>query len=264
MRLFYLVFQNFGRDSTQSTSSTSSTLPFAFESTVFSTHTNLFEMDYNVHKSNSTYLSDLDLSRTSIVARLILPGLQILGRELSASGNENRKTGRTAIVLGAVYCDFQKEILPYTRYHVKSRLLAWDTKWFYIISHFIKGGGSKKGANAKPVVLAIALSKYVGKKGRWTIPPEDILRVGGFVPQKPESATPSQASTNTLGGTVGTSSATTTVVVLESKVRGRLNGNWKVNGTDWDYNQFELERQKGIKAVEAFARASEAFDNKLF
>jgi hypothetical protein len=264
MRLFYLVFQNFGRESTPSTGLGASTLPFAFESTIFSTHTNLFEMDYNVHKSNSTYLSDLDLSRTSIVARLILPGLRILGRELSTPGREDRKTGRTAIVLGAVYCNFQKEILPYTRYHVKSRLLAWDTKWFYIISHFIKGSGSEKGTNAKPAILAIAVSKYVGKKGRWTIPPEDILRVGGFVPQRPGIAIPSRPSTNNLGSTVRTSSATATAVVSEPKVRGRLNENWKVNGTDWSYDQFELERQRGIKAVEAFARASEAFDNKLF
>ncbi|KAI5279723.1 hypothetical protein KEM54_004031 [Ascosphaera aggregata] len=39
-------------------------------------------MDYNLHKSNSTYFSDLDVSRTALVTDIYTPGVELIRREL--------------------------------------------------------------------------------------------------------------------------------------------------------------------------------------
>ena len=44
----------------------------------------MWETDYNFHKSNSTYFSDLDVARTALVTRLYSPGVGLVSKELDA------------------------------------------------------------------------------------------------------------------------------------------------------------------------------------
>ena len=46
-------------------------------------------------------------------------------------------------MLGAVQCSFKKEIAPYEPYEMWSRILCWDRKWIYVVSHFVKKGAVK-------------------------------------------------------------------------------------------------------------------------
>ena len=116
-------------------------------------------------------------------------------------------------MLGAVSCSFKREIKPYKAYEVLGRLLCWDRKWMYIVSHFVRKGavrptgyllqpwrrsqdrkdkngketeGSAEKTGPNPAIFASAISKYVFKKGRLTIPPERILQDSGLLPSKPE------------------------------------------------------------------------------
>ena len=50
------------------------------------------------------------------------------------------KKGRFEIRLGGVSCLFRKEIRPYEKFEVWTRVLAWDQKWLYVICHFVKPG----------------------------------------------------------------------------------------------------------------------------
>ncbi|KAL2826623.1 hypothetical protein BDW59DRAFT_171724 [Aspergillus cavernicola] len=161
------------------------------------TRSPLTECDHNMHKSNSTYFTDLDISRGSLVLLLFVQRLSF------------RPTPKTAtIILGGVQIVFRKEILPYQGYEVWSRVLSWDEKWVYIVSHFVRRGAvrhrgyllqgrggiggqsilSNNGAGGKTgkeaMVFASAVSRYVFKQGRRTVPPEQMLFECGLLPKE--------------------------------------------------------------------------------
>jgi hypothetical protein len=149
-----------------------------FSTHILTTHSPLLETDYNLHKSNSTYFTDLDVSRTGLVFALTSAGFKSGNAELEAQGHK----GRFVVVLGSVHASFRREIQPYERYEVRSRLLGWDAKWLVIGSWFVRR--AKKGEKGEEVVLACALSKYVVKKGRFTVSPERCLKHAGLLPEK--------------------------------------------------------------------------------
>ncbi|PLN77792.1 hypothetical protein BDW42DRAFT_196286 [Aspergillus taichungensis] len=157
------------------------------------------ECDYNLHKSNSTYFTDLDISRGSL-------SLVLFSRCLSFRPSEANHTA--AMILSGVQCVFRREIKPYQGYEVWTRVMAWDEKWLYLVSHFVergKGGpracvlqggdksvvvgdlGRKKDEGGqKKKVFASSVSRYVFKQGRKTVAPEAILLQCGLLPGRGE------------------------------------------------------------------------------
>ncbi|KAL3444492.1 hypothetical protein BJX65DRAFT_297629 [Aspergillus insuetus] len=256
------------------------------------TRTPLLETDYNLHKSNSTYFSDLDVSRTALVTRIYSPGVGLLSKELDAEfAAAARAAGKPApprksiyIALGSVFCSFKREIKPYALYEVESRVLAWDQKWMYILSFFLAPPAKKGG---KRVLYATAVSKYVVKKGRLTIAPERVLRKSGFLPKRPEGAAePAAASaavtgvesedvsgTGTPAGITATASGVDGSLVREVlKLQdgdipegSKLEADKRVNeaswdGEEWGWEQVEAERVRGMGVLEGFFD----LDSKLF
>lgn len=66
-------------------------------------------------------------------------------KALALEEKEGRGAGATAkgsfeIRLGGVSCLFRKEIKPYEKFEVWTRVLSWDQKWLYVICHFVKPG----------------------------------------------------------------------------------------------------------------------------
>ncbi|KAK2799249.1 hypothetical protein FQN51_007080 [Onygenales sp. PD_10] len=240
-------------------------------------HTSLFETDYNLHKSNSTYFSDLDISRTALVTNLCTPGMEICRRELDqqvdASGRK-KYPGRLSVMLGSVYCSFKKEIPPYERYEMQSRLSGWDEKWLYVVTYFLR---PEKRRGQGKTILAIGVSQYVIKKGRLTIKPTRVLQASGLVPDKPQGS--SASSTSVEGGAtpdVGVNtpesgeaisagegldeslvrevmtladSGELSQAVLEDKKREN-GGLW--DGEEWTWERIEQGRLEGLEAVKAF------------
>ncbi|KAH2768592.1 hypothetical protein KXV94_000292 [Aspergillus fumigatus] len=150
--------------------------------------------------SNSTYFTDLDASRSYLLSALCYDGLVTVDRELAAEG----KKGMLAAIIGSVTTSFKKEIRIFQEYEVWSRILTWDRKWLYIVTHFVQKGSAKPTGyliakstrldlrrsteesrchSGQPVIFATSISKYVFKKGRLTIPPERILRASGLMGQ---------------------------------------------------------------------------------
>ena len=104
----------------------------------------LLDCDYNLHKSNSTYFTDFDVARLHLLVCLVSSGMVKTGTELG-------KGARVGIALGAVSCNFRREIKPYQAFEVWTRVLAWDQKWLYTVSHFVKKGSVKpKGWTLQP------------------------------------------------------------------------------------------------------------------
>ncbi|KAF2792127.1 hypothetical protein K505DRAFT_279392 [Melanomma pulvis-pyrius CBS 109.77] len=233
-----------------------------FQPMVTSTRTPLLEMDYNIHKSNSTYFSDMDISRTSLFTALIRNAIRknsrLYGKKkgVEVLHNPGAPRGKHVIALGGIMCLFKREILPYQKFEMWTRLLCWDQKWFYLVTHLVRPGVAKppsytlqpwkKGKKTefegdeeekatreklKGAIFATALAKYVIKRGRITVPPEIALQDADMVPMKPE-------------GWVykGKASENGDVDVLLPKPAGE----------EWTWDVIEEERLRGLSFAENF------------
>lgn len=249
-----------------------------FDTVSIFSHAPAYESDYNLHKSNSTYFSDLDESRTALMTKLYGPGLRVGAEQLDKEGYK----GRTNIILGSVHTSFHKEIKPYERYEVRSRVLGWDAKWVIIGSFFIRPGKTEG-------LLASSLSKYVVKKARFTVPPERCFRVAGWLPDKPpdsqagpdqaaeesnssddtvilddkaratnSSGPPPQSDTGEIVAPVPQAVVETaeTVDTLQRVVDGMMaEAGFDVSATsppraaEWDWHRIEMERLRGLQIV---------------
>jgi Thioesterase-like superfamily len=188
---------------------TGSTHPI-FEPVSMYSRSPLLETDYNLHKSNSTFFTDLDVSRTALATKLLQPGMRAGSERLEQEG----KTGSPNVILGSVHCSYHKEIKPYEKYEIRSRILGWDKKWLLIGSWFIRPGRAPDGKDEQ--VLASALSKYVIKKGRFTVPPERALQSSGWLPETPMLARSPQQQ-----GSLDVTLSDSTVLVDDAEIPRR-------------------------------------------
>ncbi|KAI9923581.1 hypothetical protein ASPWEDRAFT_40472 [Aspergillus wentii DTO 134E9] len=243
----------------------------------------ILETDYNFHKSNSTYFSDIDISRTALVSRLYTPGLAIISKEVDkelaeAALKEGRKPpGKKSIyvALGSVYCSFKREIKPFELFEIQSKVIAWDQKWVFILTFFLRPAAKKGG---EKTLLATALSKYVVKKGRLSVQPERVLRASGFLPPRPDgsSAPVNGGPDSTDGSGVGTpangdgitagaggvdGSLVREVLKMDDEdmpEQGSLDAQKKANSDSWNeggwtWERIEQERLRGIEVVEGYS-----------
>ena len=156
----------------------------------YSTYASLAETDYNLHKSNSTYFADLDIARSKLIARLLGRIWPLASVPIKVTPPVVSKVN-PAVIIGSVHTSFHREIKPLASYRIRSRVLAWDNRWIYVGSWFL--AGKKRGSRittkdsgtghaATSTVLASSLTKYIVKRGRITIRPEDIWKEAGLVP----------------------------------------------------------------------------------
>jgi hypothetical protein len=205
------------------------------------------EIDYNIHKSNSTYFSDLDVSRTHLVCYVCRGGLQALTYNAQSKAVLDPATGRPVngamgIALGGVFCSFRREIPGYKSYELWSNLLSWDRKWLYIVTHIVAKGSKpsewldprcgrmktrKEGepeVDYQQKIYATALSKYVFKVGRFTVNPAIVLAESGLLPERPGGW---------MGGPNGVGSEEDLGDVSDTG--------------EWGWKQVENERRKGME-----------------
>ncbi|KAI2638723.1 capsule polysaccharide biosynthesis protein [Hypomontagnella submonticulosa] len=233
-----------------------------FHPVITPSHVSILEVDYNIHKSNSTYFADLDVSRSHLVTHLFARGCHALANNaktrlvMDPSDPAKPARGKFGVMLGAVHCSFKKELQPYQRYEMWSRVLAWDRKWLYIVTHFVEKGAVKPrswdagsyGATRKTEgnpqdwekkIHATAISKYVFKVGRLTVHPAVVIEASGMLPERPGGwvtvengmAPPSHVVT---GG------ASTEAEVSEQS-------------PEWDWRRTEELRQRGLEFAINFA-----------
>lgn len=195
-------------------------LPALFQPSITPAQSPASECDYNLHKSNSTYFSDLDVARSHLVSALMHVAIRELHKKPNTIIGPDGKPakGSWGIMLGAVHCSFKREIRPYEKYEMWSRVLCWDRKWLYVVTHFVKAGTARPAgwtlddpaewnfvprflrtkrrarkqrvAAAPPdvsegAIFASAISKYVSKVGRLTVHPEAVLDMCDLLPPKP-------------------------------------------------------------------------------
>jgi len=196
-----------------------------FKPLITSSRATLMETDVLGHKSNSTYFSDVDVARTHLITTLFSTAIEKIRGSTTMNSLSGKARSAFTVPLGGVSCSFSRELKPYEKYDMWTRILAWDEKWLYIITHFVKGGakivpreytlyprqnsttsssktfhqssmanlntarGSKGGQESlhtpNSAIAASMLSKVVFKNGRITIAPEMMLEAAGLLPPKP-------------------------------------------------------------------------------
>ncbi|KAH7111156.1 hypothetical protein B0J13DRAFT_462050 [Dactylonectria estremocensis] len=226
----------------------------------------LSECDFNLHKSNSTYFTDLDIARSHLSGILFAP--IFFG---------STPLGRCNLVVGAVSCVFRKEIKPWQPYEFLTKVVSWYEKWAYMVTHFVPQGTSQPQcymseasqhacspsyshmapeAELGNLVLASAITRMVFEKGRVTVPPADALKAYRLCPetaQEPDTPIPPEYAPSkpsfscALAGTGSQSPALSandknlTYDQMESRREAALPNVQLQNGWDAVHNLFQTE-----------------------
>jgi acyl-CoA thioesterase FadM len=80
------------------------------------------DLDLNVHLNNGRYLSLMDLGRLDLAARTGIARAAI--------------KGRWRPMVAAVTLRYRRPLPPFARYQLRTRLLGWDTKFFFMEQRF--------------------------------------------------------------------------------------------------------------------------------
>ncbi|KAG9503074.1 hypothetical protein J7337_005912 [Fusarium musae] len=236
-----------------------------FKPMISTTHAPLLEIDYNFHKSNSTYFADLDVSRSHLVTYLCRASYVTLAQNSKTKIVLDPKTdqpikGQMSIILGAVECSFKREIPAYKSFEMWSRILCWDRKWLYIVTHYIPKGAAKPTSWLDPTfnkvsargpqdaaggwekkIYATAISKYVFKLGRFTVNPAIMLGgASGLLPERPGGWTSGEQQLGDLSADVSD---------VDLDVPG-----------EWNWRRVEAQRRKGMEYAKHFQELDNLHD----
>ena len=113
------------------------------------------DCDLNLHLNAGRFVSFMDVARMDLLSRmrLIQPLLKRGWRP----------------VMGGITVRYRRSVLPFERFDIRSRVLGWDEKWFYI-EHVVE----KKG-----VFCAQAYVRTVIRKKDSSATPAEVLALLG-------------------------------------------------------------------------------------
>jgi len=120
-----------------------------------------WDLDLNMHMTNSRYASFMDLSRVDFMIR-------------NGAWARLRAAGLGPVV-ASLTIRFRRPIKVFQRFDVTTRMVSWDERWIYLEQKILLGAE----------VASIALMKvtFVGKAGR--LPVEKLLTIMGYQGEKP-------------------------------------------------------------------------------
>lgn len=121
------------------------------------------DLDVNLHMNNGRYLTLMDLGRTQLMIRLGFAG-RIL------------KSGWMPVV-GTAHLRFRRSLKPWRTFELRTRVVAWDEKWFFL----------EQGFYCRGELMATGLVKGLFRRKGGTVPTAEILRNarGGDAPPGP-------------------------------------------------------------------------------
>jgi len=111
------------------------------------------DLDLNLHMNNGRYLALMDLGRFELMLRtgLFKKGL----------------TRRWMPVVADIKIRYWRSLKPFQRAELSTRLVGWDSRWFYLEQRFEQDGH----------LMARALVKAAFVKAGQTLPTADVLAV---------------------------------------------------------------------------------------
>lgn len=109
------------------------------------------DLDLNMHMNNGRYLAIMDLGRIDLLLRADL--LSTLVKQ------------RWQPLAGAVNIRFRQSLLPFAKYRLHTKIVAWDEKWFYIEQRFER----------KNRLIAYAHVKALFRSPNGNVRPDEVL-----------------------------------------------------------------------------------------
>ena len=120
------------------------------------------DLDTNLHMNNGRYLTLMDLGRLDLLLRLGIAG-------------EVRRR-RWNPVVASLAIRYRRSLQPWQRYELRTRLVGWDDRWFFMEQSFTRGG--------ELMAHSIVKALFVGPDGR--VPPQELVDATGFRVDPPE------------------------------------------------------------------------------
>lgn len=123
------------------------------------------DLDLNRHMNNGRYLALMDLGRVDLMGRIGVMRVAL------------RRGWRP--VIGSAAIRFRRSLRPFETYRLRSRVVCWDDKWFFIEQRFERGD----------TVAAVGLVKGLMRSRDGNVPTAEVLRsVGVSLPSPPAPA----------------------------------------------------------------------------
>jgi len=109
------------------------------------------DCDLNFHLNAGRFVSFMDVARIELLGRmrLILPMV--------------RRGWRP--VMGGALVRYRRSVLPFERFDIRSHVIGWDEKWFYI-EHIVETNGT---------FCAVGHMRTVIRSREGTVPPSEVL-----------------------------------------------------------------------------------------
>lgn len=114
------------------------------------------DCDLNFHLNAGRFISFMDIARIELIGRmrLLVPLLQRGWRP----------------VMGGATATYRRSIQPFERFTIRTRVVGWDEKWFYIEHTVLRHDGSLSASG----VMRTAIRSKDG-----VVPPRDVLAIVG-------------------------------------------------------------------------------------
>lgn len=111
------------------------------------------DLDANMHMNNGRYLTLMDLGRIDLMmcTGMAAPALK----------------RRWMPVIASALVRFRRSLQPFQRFELRSRLLCWDDKWFFIEQRFVRDGR----------VVMVGLVKGLIRRRGGHVPPGEVLEI---------------------------------------------------------------------------------------
>ena len=119
------------------------------------------DLDMNFHVNNGRYLALMDLGRVDLMVR-------------AGVFRKAIRRGWTPVV-ASIHITFRHSLYLWQHFHLRTKVVGWDEKWFYIEQDFSAGGK----------LAARALVKAALRTRGGTVPTNEVLALAGFGPGTP-------------------------------------------------------------------------------
>lgn len=119
------------------------------------------DLDINRHVTNGRYFSMADLGRLDFLLRS--GAWRIVWQQ------------RALPIVGDTWAKFRREIKPFERFEIHTRLLGWDEKWVFMEHRFMR----------HQRVVAVLVMRGLFRSSHGNVTPASILQTLNMPPQSP-------------------------------------------------------------------------------
>lgn len=120
------------------------------------------DLDINAHMNNGRFLTVMDLGRLDLIARTPL------GRTVV--------TFRWQPIVAAALIRYFRPLNPFQKYQLRTRVVGWDEKWFFVEQRFERNGE----------LMAIGFVKGLFRNRRGNVPIADVLKAVDLTVSSPD------------------------------------------------------------------------------